>query len=785
MALVLKSQPSANPKAIDYLKKCSDWSLKKILEINECESLVPFNLWFKNKYYEISDNYENFQHIRLRFFYNNLLTPLQTNSADHAYIETLRSILPDMTLYQPFYPETFYEMWELQMSNKEITDHKFLVVAKELAFGSMEALMLFCEKYQHTYQQNIYDMILAEKPTINDANDMNDVDELTFQLPEYNYLGQAYSLSILQKKESFVIYDVIAIDCLSLKENIVSYKFEREDLAATLFYVEQVLDYLRDNGKLILHVDYTCSVSWSVLFDILNDYFKEITIKKPSSTNPLNTRIYVEAIGFNLSKFKLRPAIYFALIENYYLLDLYKNFSLEYINKDNKFWTKFLTTTKVLIESIQTSDTKKFCDENDLVTISHIESQHKHMPQGNTMVQYKLTTDSNKLTLTTSSADKLFAHPDYKKLISKRGQLNACKRTMDTKPSTIFVGDCAPSKTFLTTWDQLSTQIQMPYYTLKKILRNNFNAEYPTNAWTKMYEMLCFYEKLIPKNKIRSFHLCEAPGAFILATNHFAETRGYEFDWRAQTLRPNNTNDALHDGFGLIASYPDRWLFGEDDSGDITKSSVIKSYAQNPKLQNLDFMTADAGLICSPQELNEQETKLCKINLGQVTCILACLKPGKSAIFKTFLPLSEPLNLSLMYVLVHHFKEVYLTKPATSNACNSEVYVVLNGFMGIEQILLDALYELLDLDEITAKTLFCAKMKTNFYKSYLDVMTKLIDRQINAIHESYYYYYNMKNFHSLNTEQHIKDTIHSWLEQNPVAPLAKESKLLDQRKTKF
>jgi hypothetical protein len=778
MALYFGCKPPANPAIIKYLENHIDKSLKCILKTNKCENLVPFNLWFEHDDYEVLDSYENFQHIRLRFFKGNLLTPLQTNSDQHAYIENLRLILPDMTLYQPFYPETFYEMWELQRIRHGLVPsenfNNCLVVAKEMAFGSMEALMLHCEKYQHTYQANIYDLILAEKPYIleNDA--------VQFQLPEHNYLGQAYSVNILQYIDSNTTYDCIVIDCLSLKEDIVSYKSETMDLACTMFYVGYVLNQLRNKSTLILHIDYACSDSWSVLFGMLNDYFVDISVQKPLSTNPLNTRVYVTATGFNLMLFKSKPQIYFDFIASYYIEDMYSNFTLDFIK--SKFWTKFLSATKNLVDVNQVVDAKQFCVENDLATVGSLSSEEIHTQQStsiSTIIQYKLTTKSDQLVIGIPDAHGLFSHPDYKRLISKRGQLNACKRTMDTKPSNIFVGSCIPEKTFFTTWDQLSTKMQAPYYSLKKNLKNHFNAEHPTNAWTKMYEMLCFYEPLVlptDVKKIRSMHLCEAPGAFILATNHFAKTRGFDLDWYAQTLRPDDKNDALQDSFGLIQKYPDRWLFGEDDSGDITKSSVIKSYASNPKLKKLDFITADAGLICSPQELNEQETKLCKINLGQVTCILACLAKGKSAIFKTFLPLSEPLNLSLMYVLVHLFDEVYITKPATSNPCNSEVYVVLNSFTGIESVLLDALYELLDSEEITAKTLFCPKMKAAFYKSYLDVMTELINRQINAIHESYRYYFDMSNIDY--GQQHIHDIIEAWLNQNPIVALQDSDKLI-------
>ena len=86
--------------------------------------------------------------------------------------------------------------------------------------------------------------------------------------------------------------------------------------------------------------------------------------------------------------------------------------------------------------------------------------------------------------------------------------------------------------------------------------RREIDSEMCTIAWLKMYEMLQAY-KLVPTipltlsgvangaaEPFRSVHVCEAPGAFICATNHFLRTRGpsaqrsAEFRWRAVSLNP-------------------------------------------------------------------------------------------------------------------------------------------------------------------------------------------------------------------------------------------------------
>jgi len=69
------------------------------------------------------------------------------------------------------------------------------------------------------------------------------------------------------------------------------------------------------------------------------------------------------------------------------------------------------------------------------------------------------------------------------------------------------------------------------------LLRKRFAPEYCSQAWCKFFECLSSYP-IIPQSltdaakqhgdapiPFNSVHLCEAPGAFVSATNHFIKTR--------------------------------------------------------------------------------------------------------------------------------------------------------------------------------------------------------------------------------------------------------------------
>ena len=64
--------------------------------------------------------------------------------------------------------------------------------------------------------------------------------------------------------------------------------------------------------------------------------------------------------------------------------------------------------------------------------------------------------------------------------------------------------------------------------TIVPYLRETINIEIGTQAWAKMYEILTSFQLInhINNQKWITLHLCEAPGGFISALNHFLVTRG-------------------------------------------------------------------------------------------------------------------------------------------------------------------------------------------------------------------------------------------------------------------
>jgi hypothetical protein len=67
--------------------------------------------------------------------------------------------------------------------------------------------------------------------------------------------------------------------------------------------------------------------------------------------------------------------------------------------------------------------------------------------------------------------------------------------------------------------------------TIVPYLREKLNIEIGTQAWAKMFEILANFNLINHRNNQKwiTLHLCEAPGAFISALNHFLVTRSESF----------------------------------------------------------------------------------------------------------------------------------------------------------------------------------------------------------------------------------------------------------------
>lgn len=289
-------------------------------------------------------------------------------------------------------------------------------------------------------------------------------------------------------------------------------------------------------------------------------------------------------------------------------------------------------------------------------------------------------------------------------------------------------------------------------------LRETANAELCTQAWAKFYEIQGTFnllsETALQNGELNSVHLCEAPGAFISALNHFLQTRKLYCDWTwvANTLNPyheaNGRSCTIADD-RLIAPTLPWWFFGSDNTGDIMlQKHLLELQVFVSNMRSVDLVTADGSFDCQ-DDPGEQESLVAPLQYCETVCALLLLAPGGSFVLKMF-TLFEHSSICLLYLLVCCFRLVHIFKPATSKSGNSEVYVVCLDFKSKDDVrpLLSKLIRNYGPDMVSKAALFpkiC--IPSSFLRQHEEICVFFHVLQINTIQE------NLQLFTSMTAEQ--------------------------------
>jgi len=224
------------------------------------------------------------------------------------------------------------------------------------------------------------------------------------------------------------------------------------------------------------------------------------------------------------------------------------------------------------------------------------------------------------------------------------------------------------------------------------IIAKEYNGEVITNAWLKMYELLCFCDNMISSKAkknipLHTMHFAEAPGNFILAFNHkiSSEYPQLEWIWNANSYRSDLNKEGetqyLDDKYNLISNFSNRWFYGAEHNGDITRPNNIRDFSAIGK--KYDIVTSDVKFAPPDMDYNEEENYNTCVQLGQVLCALATLAKDGIAILK-FLSIYESATHDMIALFSQHFEKIYLTKPLSSKSQNSEIYIVGVNFNGLQ-----------------------------------------------------------------------------------------------------
>lgn len=689
----------------------TDWDTSKVGELmagNPYEKLAPFRMWFRSDGYQVecSHDPEANQKLRIRSWKGIQLVPLMPQFGSMNI--HLAKMHPNLSLYQPYYPETYYDLWELLWEHPALIDQCTSVCAQILDWqtGSLEAIILFMESQRADLSQIIFHEQLLEEPT------------------EDDYLGQ--TLPISEPSDQSERYHLIYFGGLDQMPSPTDWPEMISEMDRLASIISNGLDrLLEDGGSAIIYLRRSWCQMDHPIWDSLAR-FRKVQFYRPKISNVANPVTYLIATGF-VSKGGLRQEL----------------------QKPREIARSWRSVCREPLEPYPIGDPSALIEQwhrdyrdPPMVTRELLSGQP---PASSYFIPAPSTIHR--------TGSSLALDPTVQARMNQYAiDLRKQKRVMDTKPSTAHAPSLPSPKREVTwrDWDWNHDE-KRAFQQLKQHVRRTFKAEVVTNAWLKMYEIWCAIPELQSIGRINAFHICEAPGAFVAATNHFAFSNEIPYTWRAQTLVASDTSDpssadtALGDHFGMLASHPDRWLNDPDACyGDITRPETIRYYRSHPDLQKINWISSDAGKQCEVNRLCSQEAIGLDLVLGQVACILACLQPGGHAIYKTFLPLTEEINVSLLALVARSFRGCKICKPASSTSSNSEVYVVLTDYLGPDDLVINQLLRALKIGHRKGWDNVPAPFRIDdptFFNHLLISATSLIGQQIASLQNVYYRYY--------------------------------------------
>lgn len=328
---------------------------------------------------------------------------------------------------------------------------------------------------------------------------------------------------------------------------------------------------------------------------------------------------------------------------------------------------------------------------------------------------------------------------------------------------------------------QVSQITRMYRKSVSIILNDKYNIpyKYTTQAWLKMYELLETLQlfKLIgAKIELKTFHICEAPGAFISAMTHYLKTKTKieieNYEWMAQSLNPFNKDNikiygdnifGKKDELGMLKNNPERWNWGKDGTGDITNINNIKYYKKY--CEKVQLITSDCGLYRSDDfSLNKLYDK---INYSQFLFMLNNVPKNGNCIMKVFMPFNTQ-KISLIYIIYSRFKNVYFYK-SMQNPGSEEFYLVAINYQNpLNNDELKIFYNLLKKYDTKTSLVDVDKIPLKFIYQLLKIYKKLANNYDEYIQKKIYYVDNIDNIsvkHFKDLEKMIPEKSNDWIEE--------------------
>lgn len=685
----------------------------------------------------------------------------------------------------------FIKLFDLINNKREA---KVAVITRNVYMSGLEDILLYRELASKRYKSDIIDVYDYESDLYEDNKDSD---------PEiYKQLGRYHNFNLIKRGNSFC-------DCSDVMKN-KKYNYMAFNMITYLRSKEALNELVNNQNLLSVFVTlcsnlekggnftaemYNCRYGVTVeLMELIAYYFDAFYIVKGKENNPMRYYFTIIGKGFKGIGISDLDRIVKACAELYEKSEHCGRDSGIYINKVIKKGVsagvkkevgKYVMESDNRRELVLSSLVNLYNRVKDLVRVGQVNDVLKGVIFRNNviMTNYLLSEGLVSKDIVRSSAvsslEKMksdfrkneidpvmvvFDKKTVKDRDDKLGKVSVALEALSGKLKKVKrLIDSADDKR----WSKVSYNLKM-YRDLKGVISKQYlGGIFVSQAFIKMSEILRNVDGLVVRKDIvggvyKSFSICEAPGQFVLAINHYLKTemgKGVKLEWLANSLNPLSSQvkkkfgNVFGDDYNLMRDHMDRWLFGKNETGDITKIENIKEFKKLVP-RDIKLMTSDCGLQMRDEKLFlEQETYMTPSNLAQIVCGLYCMPKGCNFIFKTFLPAVETLNVSLLYTVYRNFEKMVFYKPVV-NPGSSEFYVVGLNYKGSDGVKFNKMFDVLrsvkrsrsgddgmiDLVDVNVSVIDGWDKDEGFMGYYTEAIGKLIDRTSESIYRTLLFY---------------------------------------------
>ena len=217
----------------------------------------------------------------------------------------------------------------------------------------------------------------------------------------------------------------------------------------------------------------------------------------------------------------------------------------------------------------------------------------------------------------------------------------------------------------------------------------------------KLWELLMYFDLLKNDKQINTAHLAECPGSFVQAVMFYREKY---FD----NKNDNHNAISLHCDTKETPEFEKKFLKyytknfnvhktvsekksqkSDKDNGDLTNTKTIENFKKmiNKSKKKIDLVTADGSI--NKEDINYIEQNSYSLILGEIITALSIQKKGGNFVLKIFESFTH-VTLKYICLLKSLYKDVYICKPLTSRASDSERYIVCLDFKLEQQTKIDS-----------------------------------------------------------------------------------------------